>query len=302
VRLLSDFESAEKKLLQIVLAGQPELAQRLSRPSMAQLRQRIAIQARLDALPAAEVVRYINHRLQVAGYGGTELFTPGAFGLIAERSRGIPRLINNLCFNALSLGCATQQKQITSEVVRQAALDLSLEPCAPTPPVLHHQTAPKATSSLWRSLQSFYAWITGNLFRRWDFQMSVLSLVCAGFVIYFGVRSVAGTSRPAAAVYQDTQTTSAITGSESRPAPRVKDLTADQQSYDLVQTGAHENSLSFFIYVVQSKDTLRDLCVSTLGHYDKAVLSQIQQLNPELKNANHLEPGQKIRLPLSAPN
>src|SRR5260370_42491837 len=143
VRLLSDFESAEKKLLQIVLAGQPELAQRLSRPGMAQLRQRIAIQARLDALPAAEVVRYISHRLQVAGYRGTELFTPGALGLIAERSRGIPRLINNLCFNALSLGCATQQKQITSEVIRHAALDLSLEPHTPKIPVPHHHTASK---------------------------------------------------------------------------------------------------------------------------------------------------------------
>jgi type II secretory pathway predicted ATPase ExeA len=301
VRLLSDFESAEKKLLQIVLAGQPELAQRLARPSMAQLRQRIAIQARLDALPAAEVVRYINHRLQVAGYGGTELFTPGAFGLIAERSRGIPRLINNLCFNALSLGCATQQKQITSEVIRQAALDLSLEPRAPTPPVLHHQTAPRATSSLWQSLQSFYAWITDNLFRRRDFQMSVLSLVCGAFVIYFGVHSVAGTSRPSAAVYHDIQTTSAsaITGSEPQPAQPLKDLSADQQPYELVQTGAHENSSSFFIYVVQPKDTLRDLCVSTLGHYDKAVLSQIQKLNPELRNPDHLDAGQKIRLPLN---
>jgi len=78
----------------------------------------------------------------------------------------------------------------------------------------------------------------------------------------------------------------------------VKDLTADQQPHELLQTGAHENSLSFFNYVVQPKDTLRDLCVSTLGHYDKAVLSQIQTLNPELRNPDHLDAGQKIRLPL----
>ncbi len=89
VRLLSDFESADKKLLQIVLAGQPELAQRLSRPGMAQLRQRIAIQARLDALTAAEVVHYIRHRLQVAGYRNTELFTPGALGLCYSRSAAV---------------------------------------------------------------------------------------------------------------------------------------------------------------------------------------------------------------------
>ncbi len=302
VRLLSDFESAEKKLLQIVLAGQPELAQRLSRPGMAQLRQRIAIQARLDALTAAEVVHYIGHRLQVAGYSGTELFTPGALGLIAERSRGIPRLINNLCFNALSLGCATQQKQITSEVVRQAALDLSLETHTPKIPVPHQQTGSKATHGLGQSLQSFFAWIADNLFRRRVLQMSVLSLVCGGFVIYFGVRSVAGTFRRPAAVYQDTQTTSAVTGPESQPVQRVTDPAAGQQPRELPQAIAHENSLNFFIYVVQPKDTLRDLCVSALGRYDKAVLSQIQKLNPELRNADHLEAGQKIRLPLNASN
>jgi type II secretory pathway predicted ATPase ExeA len=299
VRLLSDFESAEKKLLQIVLAGQPELAQRLSRPGMAQLRQRVAIQARLDALPAAEVVRYITHRLQVAGYQGTELFTPGALGLIAERSRGIPRLINNLCFNALSLGCATQQKQITSEVIRQAASDLSLESLAPTPPVPRQQTAPRVARGLRLSLPAFYSWITHNLFRRRVFQMSVLSLACGSFVIYFGVRSLAGTSRPSAAIYQDTQTTSSITGSESRPAQDVMDPTADQLPPELLQTDTHENSLSFFIYVVQPKDTLRHLCGSTLGRYDKAVLSQIQKLNPELRNPDHLDVGQKIRLPLN---
>src|SRR5258707_4406594 len=159
VRLLTDFEAPDQKLLQIILAGQPELAARLSRPGLAQLRQRIAIQARLDALTAAEVVHYIGHRLQVAGYSGTELFTPGALGLIAERSRGIPRLINNLCFNALSLGCATQQKQITSAVVRQAALDLSLETHTPKISVQHQHTGSNATHGLGQSLQSFFAWI-----------------------------------------------------------------------------------------------------------------------------------------------
>src|SRR6266446_3015364 len=281
VRLLSNFEATDKKLLQIVLAGQPELAQRLARPELAQLRQRLAVQARLEPLPAAEVGHYINHRLQIAGHQGTGLFTPGALGLIAERSRGIPRLINNLCFNALSLGCATQRRQITAEVVREAAADLSLETQAPRATLPQQQTPPRVAPGLRLSLQSFYSWITDNLFRRRVFQMSVLSVVCGSFLIYFGVRSVAGTFRPSAAVYQDTQTTPAITGSESRPAQRVIDPTADQQPHELQQTDAHENSLSFFIYVVQPKDTLRDLCVSTLGRYNKVVLSQIQKLNPD---------------------
>ncbi len=133
VRLLSDFEAPDKKLLQIVLAGQPELAHRLLCPGLGQLRQRIAVRARLDRLPAPEAVRYINHRLQVAGYDGPELFTPPALTLIAERSQGIPRNINNICFNALSLGCATGCKKIGPEIVQEAAADLSFDALVPRP-------------------------------------------------------------------------------------------------------------------------------------------------------------------------
>src|SRR5260370_4738066 len=194
---------------------------------MTQLRQRIAVQTRLDALTAAEVVHYIGHRLQVAGYSGTELFTPGALGLIAERSRGIPRLINNLCFNALSLGCATHQKQITSEVIRQAALDLSLEARAPTTPVLRHQTAPTVTPGFRLSLQSFYSWIRDNLFRRRLIETTVLSLVCVSLVIHFGAHTGAGTSRPSAEIHPDTPTTAAILGSEPRSARPVAEPLGD---------------------------------------------------------------------------
>src|SRR5260370_35610436 len=187
---------------------------------MTQLRQRIAVQTRLDALHATEVVRYINHRLQVAGYNGTELFTPGALGLIADRSRGIPRLINNLCFSALSLGCAMQQKQITSEVVRQAALDLSLETRAPKPPVPHQQTGPRVTHGLGQSLQSLYAWVTDNLFRRRVLQMAVFSLLCGSFVLCFRFDGMAGAVCPPASVYQGTQRGSAVAGHDAGPAQR----------------------------------------------------------------------------------
>jgi general secretion pathway protein A len=301
VRLLSDFESTDKKLLQIVLAGQPELAQRLSRPGLTQLRQRIVVQARLDALPAPEVIRYIGHRLQVAGYPGTGLFTPGALGLIAERSRGIPRLINNLCFNALTLGCATQQKQVTSEIIRKVAEDLSLEPHAPTPPIPRRQTVPRVSPGLRPLLQSFYSSMRGNLFRRRLFQASVLSLVCVSFVIYLGARSGARTVRPSATIQQDAAATPVISGFESRPARYIADPSGDPHPHALPQASAHENSLSSFSYVVQPNDTLRDLCVSSLGRYDHVVLSEIRRLNPDLRNANRLDVGQEIRLPLNPP-
>ena len=126
VRLLSDFETPQAKLLQIVMAGQPELADKLARPSLTQLRQRISLLSSLEPLPLREVERYIEHRLRVAGYEGESMFSPGAQKLLWELSRGIPRSINNLCFNAMSLGCALQRKMIDADLLQEVAADFDL--------------------------------------------------------------------------------------------------------------------------------------------------------------------------------
>jgi general secretion pathway protein A len=127
VRLLSDFETPQSKLMQIILIGQPQLADKLTRPSLAQLRQRISIVSRLEPFTPAETVMYIDHRLSVAGHSGDPLFTYDALALIAVQSGGIPRNINNLCFNALSLGFAKGQKKIDASTVREILSDLSLD-------------------------------------------------------------------------------------------------------------------------------------------------------------------------------
>src|ERR1700737_2050308 len=96
-RLLSNFQTPWMKLMQVVLAGQPQLAQRLANPSMAQLKQRISFAIRIEPLTGEEVAAYVDHRLWVAGYKGTSLFSIGARALLAEHSQGIPRIINNMC-------------------------------------------------------------------------------------------------------------------------------------------------------------------------------------------------------------
>jgi type II secretory pathway predicted ATPase ExeA/HSP20 family molecular chaperone IbpA len=121
IRLLSNFETTHSKLLEIVLAGQPLLAEKLARPDLSQLRQRIVILGNLQPLSAAEIASYIEHRLKVAGYSGGPLFAPDALALIAKRSHGIPREINTLCFNALLLGKARRSRTITGEIAREAA-------------------------------------------------------------------------------------------------------------------------------------------------------------------------------------
>jgi general secretion pathway protein A len=126
VRLLSDFETPRAKLMHIILAGQPELADKLASPGLAQLRQRVSIVNGLEPLSAGEIKNYIEHRLRIAGYEGEPLFTPDSYEHIARFTEGIPRNINNFCFNALSLACASQKKRVDAEVVREVITDLDI--------------------------------------------------------------------------------------------------------------------------------------------------------------------------------
>jgi general secretion pathway protein A len=302
VRLLSDFEAADKKLLQIVLAGQPELAQRLSRPGLAQLQQRIAVHARLESLPAAEVVRYVNHRLRVARYQGPELFTPAALALIAERSRGIPRLINHICFNALSLGCAMQSQKISSEVVREAIADLSVDTKAPQPKLPQPQTASRAADGVRPAAPGFEFRMRENFFRRKVFRTSILSAVLGCMAIYFWTHTGIGKVQATPASLQNTVGASATPGAEREAETAVSASTGSVPFHESTRTSELENPLDSLTYVVQPNDTLRDLCVSILGRYDRKILAEVRKLNPDLKTPEHLDVGQKIRLPLDLPN
>ena len=127
VRMLSNFETPQAKLLQIVLVGQPQLADILASPQMEQFRQRISIITHFPPLGGADVPKYIDHRLRVAGYSGGRLFSPAALRLIVAASKGIPRNINNLCFQAMSIGFAKNQTKIDELTMREVIEDLNLE-------------------------------------------------------------------------------------------------------------------------------------------------------------------------------
>ena len=122
IRLLSDYETTHSKLIQIVLAGQPQLVKTLMQPNLAQLRQRIAVLANLQPLNVTETAEYIEHRLRTAGRDeGNPLFTPNALVLIAESSGGVPRTINNICFSAMLAGYMQRKEVIDAEIVKKAA-------------------------------------------------------------------------------------------------------------------------------------------------------------------------------------
>ena len=121
IRLLSNLETAKDKLLQIVLVGQPELAEKLAEPLLRPLRQRIAVRYRIQPLAAEEVRDYIAHRLRAAGAAeGQPVFTPEAVEAIAAYSGGLPRAINHVCDKALLAGFVRDSHRIDHSLIQHA--------------------------------------------------------------------------------------------------------------------------------------------------------------------------------------
>lgn len=139
LRMFSNFETPREKLMQIVFAGQPQLADKLASRTLVQLRQRISIVTRLAPLSLSETHRYIDNRLRVAGYTfEAPIFTSRAVTLIATYSEGVPRNINNICFNALSLGCALQRRVIDEGIISEVLHDLDIEMLKSKTEVISH--------------------------------------------------------------------------------------------------------------------------------------------------------------------
>ena len=128
IRLLANYETSSEKLLQIILCGQPELRETLNQPGFRQLKQRVSLRCSIKPLQPYEVNNYIRFRLKIAGAERVNIFDPSAVDLVVRASAGIPRVINNICDNALLYGYATGQLTITSVLIRDVAETLDIMP------------------------------------------------------------------------------------------------------------------------------------------------------------------------------
>jgi MSHA biogenesis protein MshM len=141
IRMLSNFETPTEKLVQIVLAGQPQLAETLRRPECEQLRQRVNFVARLEPVPTQEIKEYIAHRLKTAG-GSLGIFAPEATDAIAEASGGVLRNVNTICFNALTIAYGLDRSCVGTAEVAEALCDIDL---STTPPSAKLSSVPEAS-------------------------------------------------------------------------------------------------------------------------------------------------------------
>jgi type II secretory pathway predicted ATPase ExeA len=291
IRLLTNFETPHAKLLQIVLAGQPQLAEKLAQPNLAQLRQRIAVLSRLEPLSTAETAAYIGHRLRVAGHSDGTIFEPDAAALIADCSEGIPRSINNLCFNALWLGFTRKCKALGVQIVSEAVASLDLasvhwhsrasetrEVTSPPPARLNLSYNPVGQIRFRRGAR--YASAAGSLL----LLGGMLFLLASGKLVRASHGAVPGPGVHGAA-------TSAGTG-----GPRSSGRMNPQPLFGLAPSEAV--STGALTVVAGPDQSLSEISLRYLGRFDRELFEQISALNPGLKDPDHVEPGRILLLPL----
>lgn len=127
IRLLGNLENRRGKLLQIVLAGQPELDRKLDAPNLRQLKQRIVLRYNLKPFSEAETLEYIDTRMSRAGMENQKVFAPEVLSEIHRRSQGIPRLINGICDNCMLTAFAAEQHYVSMETLEEVSNDMRLE-------------------------------------------------------------------------------------------------------------------------------------------------------------------------------
>jgi hypothetical protein len=252
---------------------------------LAQLSQRIAVLTGLKPLPVSETLQYIHHRLEIAGYDGPEMFTAGSVALITKASQGIPRNINNICFNAMSLACAMGCRRIGPEIVQEALNDLSLDCLVEKSGILRRRT-PTLTSARQFSL----GWLRDKVFTSRTVQTAVLSALLGGLATYLGAHTATGVAHSSAASLE-----------LESPAQRPATLAATHVDGS-ARAGRDSDASKFFTYVVQPDDTIWKLCQWSIGRYDETVVSELRKLNPQLSDVDRIEVGQQIRLPVRSPN
>lgn len=307
------------KLIQIVIAGRPQLADELAQPCMSAFREGISSCIRLTGFTPEETRAYMDYRLRVSGCDGSRLFTPDAQLLIAIQSRGIPRYINSLCFNSMWISYRIGAKQVDSTMVREAVADLVVDAknLEETRPFAFHrifaplasrsktETEPKRVPSVWRPLSvvasifttlclvivSGVHWRTRAYSPPVGGQPTASSSAAPAPHPSFAPAPVTTTNR----IETATPPSSAVVPTSAAPvAMGSKDVVAPESEPSATPAD------QFVTVVIQPHVTIRHLSLRYSGRFDAETTAEIRRLNPFLTDMNHIEVGAKIRFPLDS--
>jgi general secretion pathway protein A len=329
LRLLSNFETSNQKLLQIVLAGPPGLENMLEQPELRQLKQRIMCYCRLYRLNIDAVGPFISHRLRVAGCLQKGLFTERAIWLVAKYSDGIPRLINALCDNALFIASNTGQQTIGEEIIEEAAKNLALKKVRELHLLMGDIELEKAPfveangSSRFRSWSQRFVWVGVGLLTAVLIAQTMGGQKKVGYTLIPPDSSSPQTSAAPAAedLAQETAEptpdssspqTAAAPAAED-PAQETAEPTPDSSSPQTAAAPAAETARPFSpsqptnarenrewpgqSITVARGDTISRIVLKAYGSYNVLALDLIKEFNPDLEDLNLIIIGTQVWLP-----
>jgi general secretion pathway protein A len=327
VRLLSNFETTTSKLIHIVLAGQPTLADRLAKPQLVQLRQRISAWAVLDPFTRNECAGYIDHRLRIAGFRGTNFFSDASKQLIASASLGLPRNINNICFACLSLCFANQQQQATTDIVQEVLRDQKLKKTervttklprgisqTPFLPPLQEPQARRRSGHLGIAIFSLILIPLALVFLVSEAKLDVSQTNSPGVAEEILYRLTGRPIQPAeppptlplpappiadpSPQTQDAQPDSSTTSSEPPPPTEHEQIAAGQARTvpsERVNPRAHRSAR---VVVVTRQENLFELAMEHYGRANWEIVEKIREQNPGITNSlSYVREGQSVVLP-----
>ncbi len=297
LRVLSNLETATDKLLQIVFCGQPEFDDLLERPELRQLQQRIAIRVVVKPLTAAEGSRYVQHRLAVAGAADPALFVPDAVARIVKEARGIPRLINILCDNALVTACGYRERQVKGRVAREVVADRQVRarPWAVRWVVPAVGVAAVLAAGVFLSGELDFGLMRGaRQLAPVEPPRAQAGTTDAGLA-RGAPPSPAETQRPVPAPPSPVET-------QRPPAPAAPPVAPDPPAAEVAPLAAAPAAVTTgkpepVTRVVKPGDRLADLVEEVYGVRDKRLMQWVQRHNPLLKDGNLIRIGERLVFP-----
>jgi general secretion pathway protein A len=322
LRMLSNLETATEKLVQIVLIGQPEFEHRLNLNELRQLKQRLVIRSTIAPLTAAESLAYTEHRLAKVTLAEAPIFTKGALKLIIDKANGTPRTLNILCTNALIAGFGYRQKPITVGTVKEILTDFEGKKLAPR-------------------LRRGFVWSTAaivcaGVFWVFPYRNSILSRIDRDSYLYNAINKMYGASSKAAAYqaksHKESSQQQNLEASYSENHIKYTndfreeghDKKQDENintSKDIIQNNIqpekeqHNSNLSQesravsdtkkaewpLIRILNKGDYLSKLAIEIYGTANDEVLESIKKHNPQIKDVNKVDAGEKILFPYLPP-
>ncbi|MCC6766455.1 MAG: AAA family ATPase [Deltaproteobacteria bacterium] len=301
LRLLSNYETYTDKLLQIVLVGQPELDTKLARPSLRQVTERVAVRCHINPLTTAESLRYLEHRLRVAG-GSTDVFTPMALRLLVWKARGIPRRLNILCHSAMLFAYGRAARRVSFREARAAIREKQGQGLVTINPRRRFVSAPGAPSEAqpWRIAAAAAAGIAfvlgyggGYIGGHSD---TLAPLAAPTRIIQMNEAAAAPSSGDVAPVAPAVAAPAVETVEAPTPHPAPSPERAAEQIAATAAEPAPEPP-TFREIVVPRGTSLSALAQQYYGDGGPKLMQRIRDLNPQIVDVDHIYAGDRLRLP-----